>query len=732
MGKLLIIFLVCFNINGIGQVNALSDTIFDGVQNLDSVLVTTRWSADKINAMPSVRGTFLYSGKKTEQIFLTGTNADVANKSARQVFAKIPGVFVYDMDGAGNQLNISMRGLDPHRGWEFSNRKDGFITNSDLYGYPASHFSMPLESIERIEIVRGTASLQYGSQFGGMINYVTKKGDTTRPFAFENIATTGSYRLLSNYTSVSGRTGRFSYFAYYQKRGRLGYRDNEQSQAEAASVQLKYAISNKFTLQLEWSRSYYLYRLSGSLTDSMFLQNPRQASRSRNYYSPDIHIPAFSACWKPSSAATVQLKVSAILGNRSSVLFDRPVNIRDSINLQTGLLNSRQVDIDIFRSYTTELNVLYAYRIGQLANTLSTGLQYINNDLGRRQFGVGTTASNYDLTIIPGSWGRDIHLLTSNLALFAENKIQLSKTFSLNTGFRIEQGTTRMRGQIVYYQANKLPLDIPNKFPLFGMHFLWKPSQRNTELYGGISQAFRPMYFRDLIPGSVFEEVDPAIKSAKGYNAEIGFRGSWRFLRWDITAYQLRYNNRFGILVKTDASNNLILWRTNIGDSRTNGLELLLQTEFALNKQTGITLFTSTAITDARYISGTARSGNQNISLKKKFVESAPILISRNGVQVQHRMIYFQLLYSYTASSYADPLNTIEPIKSTGAAGLVPAYSLLDAACSIRISKSLEIKLNINNLFDKQYFTKRPTLYPGPGVWPSDGRNFSCAITTRL
>ena len=110
MGKLLIIFLVCFNINGIGQVNALSDTIFDGVQNLDSVLVTTRWSADKINAMPSVRGTFLYSGKKTEQIFLTGTNADVANKSARQVFAKIPGVFVYDMDGAGNQLNISMRG----------------------------------------------------------------------------------------------------------------------------------------------------------------------------------------------------------------------------------------------------------------------------------------------------------------------------------------------------------------------------------------------------------------------------------------------------------------------------------------------------------------------------------------------------------------------------------------------------------------------------------------------
>ena len=57
------------------------------------------------------------------------------------------------MDGAGNQVNISTRGLDPHRGWEFNNRKDGIIINSDMYGYPASHYSMPLESIERIELV---------------------------------------------------------------------------------------------------------------------------------------------------------------------------------------------------------------------------------------------------------------------------------------------------------------------------------------------------------------------------------------------------------------------------------------------------------------------------------------------------------------------------------------------------------------------------------------------------
>lgn len=717
---------------GIGQYPSLSDTIVDGLQPLDSVMVTTRWSSDRLGAMPTVKGTFLYAGKKSEQILLGGNNADMANKTGRQIFAKIPGVFVYDMDGAGNQLNISMRGLDPHRGWEFSNRKDGFITNSDLYGYPASHFSMPLESIERIEIVRGTASLQYGAQFGGMINYVTKKPDSTRSFSFENVTSVGSFRLRSNYTAVSGRIGKLSYLAYYQKRGRLGYRDNEATDATAQSVQLKYASNKNLTLQLEWSRSQYLYRLPGALTDSMFRINPRQATRSRNYYSPDIHLPAFGLIWKPAKVTTVQFKLSAILGNRSSVLFDRPVNIRDTIQPQTGLFSNRQVDIDVYHSYTAELNLLHEYQLGKVHNTLSTGLQYINNDLSRRQFGIGTTAGDYDLTVVPDSWTRDIHLLTKHFAFFAENKFQLTHSFSINAGFRVENGVTDMQGKIVYYPTNKIPLRIANKFPLFGVQFSWKPQPINGEFYGGWSQAYRPMYFRDLIPGSVFEEVDPAIKSAKGFNAEIGYRGSWRWLKWDISVYQLNYNNRFGLLVQPSIQNNLMFLRTNIGDSRTRGVELFLQSEIPFNKKTALSIFTSTAYTDARYVSGNIRNGSQNISLKNKIVESTPRWLSRNGVQFRHRGIFLQVLYSYTAHSFADPQNTVEPNTSTAAVGLVPAYSILDAALSFKFNKKIEGKLNLNNIMDKQYFTKRPTLYPGPGVWPSEGRNLSFTLITRL
>jgi Fe(3+) dicitrate transport protein len=50
---------------------------------------------------------FLSLGKKNEVIQLSGINTNITLKTGRQVFAKIPGVFIYDMDGSGNQVNIA-------------------------------------------------------------------------------------------------------------------------------------------------------------------------------------------------------------------------------------------------------------------------------------------------------------------------------------------------------------------------------------------------------------------------------------------------------------------------------------------------------------------------------------------------------------------------------------------------------------------------------------------------
>lgn len=705
----------------------------DSVQakSLDSITVVAYQKEITQHPLPPVKGTYIFSGKKTESINLITTPADIANKTARQVFAKVPGIFVYDMDGSGNQVNISARGLDPHRGWEFNIRKDGILTNTDMYGYPASHFSMPLESIERIELVRGTGSLQYGAQFGGMLNYVSKKGDTTRPIAVENITSAGSYNLLSNYTSVGGQIGKLNYYAYYQRKSRDGYRDNDQTHSEAQGIMLTYQFSKKVSLKLDWARSQYLYRMPGALTDSMFYANPKQATRSRNYYSPDIHIPSLTLNWDLSNNTELLITSSAVLGNRSSVMFDKATNIKDSINLQTNNFNNRQVDIDNYHSYTSEIRVLHQYRLGNQRSFLTGGIQYMNNDLHRRQLGKGTTGSDYDLTLVTAGWGRDVHLKTSNISIFAENKFQLLDNLSIGFGGRIEMGETNMSGKITYYPDNQLPVSIPHHFPLLGINFNYRPADF-IDVYGGWSQSYHPMYFKDLIPSSTFEKVDPNIRDADGYNLELGSKGNWKFLRWDINAFLLRYNNRFGTLAQTDNAGNFITYRTNIGNSVTKGFEIFVQGDWLLAKRTYLSIYTSTAFFHSNYESAIVKSGNANINIGGNEVEGVPHIITRNGASIRYRSVSASLLYSYTGTSFADALNTVEPLKTTGAVGKVPAYSLLDASISLQVFRNLDVRASVNNIFNRNYFTKRPSFYPGPGIWPSDGRNMSATIAIHI
>lgn len=723
--------LLCVSIGVFAQQPVIEQDTITPIKQLDSVTLIAYLNQNILRQLPEVQGTYIFSGKKTEVINLAQIPADITNKTGRQVFAKIPGIFVYDMDGSGNQINIAARGLDPHRGWEFNLRKDGILTNSDMYGYPASHYSMPLESIERVELVRGTGSLQYGAQFGGMLNYVSKQGDTTKPLGFENITTVGSYNLLSSYTAIGGKTGKFKYYAYIQKKSRDGYRKNEHTSSEAQGIVLTWQPNTEFSIRTEWARSKYTYRIPGPLTDSMFYADPRQATRSRNYFSPDINVPSVTVNWQVTASTKLQLTSSAVLGSRNSVQFDKPTNIADSIVTATLQYNNRQVDIDHFNSYTTELRLLQQYQLGKQKSQLAAGMQYMNNDLHRQQLGVGTTGSDYEVTLVKPGFGRDVQLKTKNVALFAENKFQVSSNLSINVGARIESGKTDMTGTIGYYPANAIPVSIKHNFPLLGANFLYKPA-KNMELYGGWSESYHPMLFKDLIPASLYEKVDPNIKDAKGYNAELGFRGNWKFLRWDINGFLLKYNDRFGTLAETDNTGAFYTYRTNIGNSFTSGIELFMQADWVIGNSMSLSVFTSTAFTHARYTNAIVKSGTENINIRGNKVESAPDCITRNGATVRYKKVSFSALYSYTSATFADALNTVIPPKATGATGLVPSYGLLDINASVRFSKNLELKVNLSNLTNKQYFTKRPTFYPGPGVWSSDGRNSSISLAVRF
>lgn len=698
--------------------------------NLDEVIVSADRKMEEMHTLPDVRGTYIFAGKKSEVIDLTQQNVALTEKHGRQIFAKIPGVFVYDMDGTGNQVNISTRGLDPHRGWEFNIRKDGVITNSDMYGYPASHYNLPMEAVERIELVRGTGSLQYGAQFGGMLNYITKQPDTTKQVSFESINTVGSYGLVSTYNGFSGKVGKFRYSTWLNKKWITGYRDNGDSQYNAEAATLFYDVNDNLHFKFEYTHSNYVIHLAGPLTDVMFQANPQMATRSRNYYNPNIHVPSFTVDWKISAYTKLQLISSAVIGERNSVIYDRAATIPDTIVTSTLQYNNRQVDIDNFNSFTNELRVIHSYSLLGQYSTLSGGVQYMNNDLHRRQVGKGTTGSDFDLSLVTPGWGRDMHYKTNNIALFAENNWKLTDKLSVNTGVRMEIGETDLIGFTTYYPSDDFPNTIEHQFPLFGVNAQYNII-KNINIYAGWSQAYRPVIFKDIVPQSIYEVSDKNLKDADGYNAELGFRGRWKFLNWDVTGFYLQYNNRLGTLAQTDAANHLIIFRTNIGDSRTTGVEFFLQGDFPFNRKFELSLFTSTSYMDAQYKNATVRSGDKNVDIDGNKVESVPTWISRNGLTLHYSNLSFSALYSYTSESFADAFNTVTP-NTTGSVGLVPDYQLLDLNISIRLTEHIKLQINANNILDEQYFTKRPQFYPGPGIWPSDGRTFSGTVFIKL
>ena len=679
-------------------------------------------AAGSVTSAPRLVAGILTTGARSEVVAVAGTTGNAAEKIGRQLFAEVPGVFVYDMDGSGNQVNISTRGLDAHRSWEFNVRQNGVGINSDVYGYPASHYSAPIEAVERVELVRGTAALQYGSQFGGLLNYVIRSPDTTRTFAFESRSTTGSSGVWSTWNAVGGRVGRVSYYAYSSLRLSDGYRRNGKSASDAEYLSLSIPVSGTLVFRVEAGRSVYLYRQPGPLSDSAFELDPRSTTRARNWYSPDIRVPSLTATWTPTAATRVTLVASGVFGSRSSVAVGGFATQADTPST-AGVWSTRQVDIDRYDTRTLEVRAMHDARVAARTVTLSAGVALADNDLWRRQRGTGSRGRDYDLSLVPGTaFQRDLHYRSKNIAGYAEADVRVSPRWSVVPGVRLEHGTTRMRGALAYYDPADTPRDIRHDFPLFGMRSSYRAPQ-DVEWYGGWSQAYRPMILKDVLPETATERTDPGIRDARGWTVESGLRGTLiNRLSYDVGVFRMRYANRFGLLTLTDSAGAPYTFKTNVGTSITSGVEARLSAPLGGAGGVAWRAFTAGSYMNARYIAGSVSTGGRNVSVIGNEVESAPRWIVRTGLTASTATASARAQLSHVSRTFADALNTVTP-NATGAVGVVPAYTLVDLSGGWSASRGLRVTGGVSNLFNHQYFTKRPQFYPGPGVWPSDGRS---------
>jgi len=209
---------------------------------VDLATVEIRDQADQpaaLRRLRNVEGYGIYAAKKSEVIELAAIPANLATNNPREVFQGVAGLNIWESDGAGLQLGIGARGLDPNRTSSFNTRQNGYDISADALGYPEAYYTPPMQALDRIEIVRGAASLQYGTQFGGLLNFVFKRGPEGDPFTFHSEQTVGSYGLFSSFNSVGGTVGDVNYYAFYQYRGGDGWRPNAGFDQHTAFAQMQ-------------------------------------------------------------------------------------------------------------------------------------------------------------------------------------------------------------------------------------------------------------------------------------------------------------------------------------------------------------------------------------------------------------------------------------------------------------------------------------------------------------
>jgi Fe(3+) dicitrate transport protein len=572
-----------------------------------------------------------------------------------------------------------------------------------------------MEGVESIEIVRGAATLQYGSQFGGMVNYKMKNAPDDRPIQVDIALTGGSFGMMNSYASIGGTKGKVSYYGFYNYRRSDGWRENSAYFTNSGFASLKYRPTEKMTIGLEYTGMYYVLQQPGGLTDSLFKVNPRESIRERNWFSVRWNMPAFNFSYEFNNHFLTQVRAVAILGERSSVGYTGSPNTNDNNGQRT-------VDRDYYNNITTEWRNIWKYNlIGKERSALSFGARFHTGHTDRRQ-ALGTTGTEAEFIYAnPDNMSRDLDLNSQNIAFFVENMFSIGKNLKVSPGFRYEMIMTAAEGKPAVQKEQR-----DYSFPLAGVSAEYN-LPFGIELYGNWSQSFRPVTFNELWTTNAALVIDQNIQASKGWSSDAGVRGGWHnAVYYDISVYLMQIDGRIGDITTSDASGNSILMRTNAGDSKNHGVEAYvdvhpLQFNAEKPKRADFGLFSSVGYSEAYYTEG-SNSG--------KRVEYAPRWSVRSGASFQFKWISTTFTWTYVDGVYADAKNTVWAADAKS--GWIPSYNVLDWSLTVKLPKNLAVRGSVNNIADHSYFTRRASGYPGPGIVPCEGRAFALTLSARF
>ncbi len=197
--------------------------------------------------------------------------------NAAELLQSVPGVVVRDFYGNGAKASVDLRGFGDMDMMNTLVMIDGRRVNEvDLSGVDWSQ--IPLDQIERVEVIRGGGSVLYGDNaVAGVINIITRKG-SGKP-KFEIGSEFGSYDRNMEKMLLSGSQDKLSYLFSASREGTHGYRNNSFFDAYDYGTKLGYDLTDTLSAHFDSGFHRATYGLPGGISESDMAQFGRRYAR---------------------------------------------------------------------------------------------------------------------------------------------------------------------------------------------------------------------------------------------------------------------------------------------------------------------------------------------------------------------------------------------------------------------------------------------------------------------
>lgn len=618
------------------------------------------------------------------------TREDIERTGARTIqeaLAFESGVVVHDQTGNGVQTALDLRGFVGGTGTAVY--LDGTRMNDPRNNAVALE-EIPLDAVERIEIVRGPSSAVTGAgSQAGVIRITTRRGGT--PSGKLSMAR-GTWDSRRDSIDAGGAVGRFDLFGSASLDKTDGFRTNAGGNLTRFAARAGADLGGDRRLAWTAGSSSLEFGNPGSLSRSEFEADPTQ-----NVYN----VLDFADNRTRHAVLDFIGPVAKDLSLSANVSWRR----RSAETLSTGraasVFGGFYLD-DASTTWGSAVQVSHALRAEAFENRFAAGAEW--------QVGSSDTRGYFTSPADPGSWdpafpSTDNRASERTIALYAQDDWKPAARWTVHAGLRFDRSDVR------YDETLPDPtLADARRFDELsaraGATFAALPS---LDVWGAYGEAFLAPTAEELFAFPGFGS-NPELEAENARSYEAGFRARWAGSRLDVGLFETRTEDEI-VYDPTPSPGNPFGMNVNAGRTRRLGVEASLRSRVSESFDTFV---------NATWIDATFRSGPSS----GMRVPLVPRL--RAGAGLDARLpagFSVRLDAQYTSDQVLDN-------DDANAQPELPAYAVANARVgwsrafrgllSEGARGGITLFVEATNLFDRSYATR--------GIWAFDFSTFEQTV----